>query len=175
MSVIDELVGKMINSFDNGDFNASSSYADLVLNLEQSNDKALYYKASSCFSLKNYDDAVVYYTKLINSVSENKQPLQAFLFRGQAFYNLLNFEKAINDFKKIIDIDPGNLYGQTILAHRFLEGTKSRLNRIYNISISPLDKIQGSWLSENLPLPDYYIFIENSCEHGGYWRYAFIA
>lgn len=75
-------------------------------------------KASECLLSKNYKEAILLYTQIINI----KPDLYlAYHHRGNAYYLLDNYEAAIDDFRQIIHFNPHNLLAYLLLSSAFIK------------------------------------------------------
>lgn len=91
--------------FMKGDYKGSIEYlmkAEEIFN----NDPLIYrLKGISSFYLRNYDDAI---EALANAFSKDRKDVDSLLFRGNAYIKKHEFEKASQNFYKVIKIDKDN-------------------------------------------------------------------
>lgn len=67
--------------------------------------KVLEYLASSYFNIERFEDAAVYYTRLIEN---NYNLSESYFKRGLCFYNMNLTDESLNDFSKVIELDEYN-------------------------------------------------------------------
>jgi len=80
-------------------------------------DIANFYKNS-----KNYEKAIEYYTKIISSLSENSEIKSDLLYRrGGSYERLGDYQKADEDLKYSLKINPDDAYVLNYLAYSWLE------------------------------------------------------
>ena len=80
-------------------------------------DVANFYKNS-----KNYEKAIEYYTEIISSLDDNSEIKSDLLYRrGGSYERLGNFQKADEDLKYSLRINPDDAYVLNYLAYSWLE------------------------------------------------------
>ncbi|XOV95245.1 MAG: tetratricopeptide repeat protein [Bacteroidota bacterium] len=76
------------------------------------------HKADQLFNQGKYDEAIVAYSHFME---ENPRDVSALYNRGRAYEELSNFEKAEEDFKKVIKLDEKNVNANLSLAKLYYE------------------------------------------------------
>ncbi len=70
--------------------------------IQAAKENALFQLGVTDFLAKNYKSALDYFTKSIGEFSENSHSAQAFLWRGETYYRLGEYEKARKDLEKFL-------------------------------------------------------------------------
>ena len=105
-------------------------------------DIANFYKRSG-----NYEEAITYYTKIINQLDDNSKVKSDILYRrGGSYERIKNYNKADKDLLNALKIDPDDAYILNYLAYSWLE-------RDYKIN----DAIEMLELAYKLESNDPYI------------------
>tara|TARA_B100001057_G_scaffold377598_1_gene382840 strand:- start:842 stop:2527 length:1686 start_codon:yes stop_codon:yes gene_type:complete len=90
--------------------------------IEKPNKKILLDIANSYKNSKKYEEAIKYYTRLIESLNDNSEIKADLLYRrGGSYERLNNFEKADKDLLQALEIKPDDAYILNYLAYSWLE------------------------------------------------------
>ena len=90
--------------------------------IEKPNKKILLDIANSYKNSKKYEEAIKYYTRLIESLNDNSEIKADLLYRRGGSYERLNkFEKADKDLLQALEIKPDDAYILNYLAYSWLE------------------------------------------------------
>ncbi len=90
--------------------------------IEKPNKKILLDIANSFKNSKKYEEAIKYYTRLIESLNDNSEIKADLLYRRGGSYERLNkFEKADKDLLQALEIKPDDAYILNYLAYSWLE------------------------------------------------------
>ena len=110
--------------------------------ISKSNDKILFDIANFYRNSKKYEEAIEYYTKLINSLDDNSlMKSELFYRRGGSYERSGNYEKADKDLLDALNINPDDAYILNYLAYSWLE-------RGYKIS-EAIDMLEKAYKLEN--------------------------
>ncbi len=86
------------------------------------NDKILFDIANFYRNSKKYEEAIDYYTKLINSLEDDSEMKSDLLYRrGGSYEREGNYEKADKDLLNALDVNPNDAYILNYLAYSWLE------------------------------------------------------
>ncbi len=106
-------------------FNQKESLKYLKSNfekIEKPNEKILFDVANFYRNAKKYDQAVKYYTKVLDIVGDDLEIKSDLLYRrGASLERMGNYEEADRDMLNSLDIDPSDAYVLNYLAYSWLE------------------------------------------------------
>jgi len=90
--------------------------------IENPNEKILFDVANFYKKAKNYEEAIRYYTKIIESLDDNSDIKSDILYRrGGTYERIKNYEKADKDLIDALQITPDDAYILNYLAYSWLE------------------------------------------------------
>ena len=93
--------------YNNADYDSAKAVLKTVMALDNSYARALYWAGMIEHNVdKNYKKAVEYYTTLIDNLKNPYKPEVIYCNRGEGYLLQHDYDAAINDFSKAIDIDP---------------------------------------------------------------------
>ena len=121
----------------------SINYMKAELNkIENPSNKILFDIANFYKNLKEYDEAIKFYTKIINSNISNSDIKSDLLYRrGSSYERIGNYEKSDSDLLKSLKINPDDAYVLNYLAYSWLE-------RDYNIN-KAIDMLETAYASKS--------------------------
>ncbi len=92
----------------NGDFNAAVEKIDQALEIKRDWEIPYFYRAVAHQALKNFDDALLDYTKAIqiNPKMTDAYYNRAYINLTRTDINAKDFSKIINDLEKALELDP---------------------------------------------------------------------
>lgn len=108
-----------------------------ILNINPRHLKSHEFKAGAEMELGKYAEAVETYTSLIQSLN-GKPPPKAYLQRAKAFEKLQNFQAAVNDYNKHLQLNP-----ESIDAYLRRGGIYFQLKQ-YDAALSDINKVLES-------------------------------
>ena len=86
------------------------------------NKKILFDMANFYKNFKKYDEAIIYYTKLIEVFDDNSEIKQDLLYRrGGTYERIKDYSKSDKDLLNSLKIDPDDAYALNYLAYSWLE------------------------------------------------------
>ena len=92
------------------------------LKIEKINDKILFDLANFYKNSKEYEDAIKYYTKIINNLSDSSEIIPDLLYRrGGSYERMGNYKKADEDLIYSLKLRPNDAYALNYLAYSWLE------------------------------------------------------
>ena len=147
-----------------------------LMNLNNLDEDQLLKKGNGKLFLKNYIDAIKYFSKLINL---NPNNWEALFGRGKAKFGIKDYTGAISDFTEGISLEPNGIYDFFIergLSYKYLNNIESS-EKDFSIAIHYLDKLieltpknelaifKRGYAKENIndylgAIEDYYQFIK---------------
>ena len=90
--------------------------------IENPNEKILFDVANFYKKAKNYEEAISYYTKIIENLDDNSDIKSDILYRrGGTYERIKNYEKADKDLIDALQITPDDAYILNYLAYSWLE------------------------------------------------------
>ena len=90
--------------------------------IKNPNEKFLFDLGNFYRNAKEYDQAIVYYTKILNFIGEDKEIKSDLLYRRGASYERMgNYEQADKDMLLSLQINPNDAYVLNYLAYSWLE------------------------------------------------------
>ena len=90
--------------------------------IKNPNEKFLFDLGNFYRNAKEYDQAIVYYTKILNLIGEDKEIKSDLLYRRGASYERMgNYEQADKDMLLSLQINPNDAYVLNYLAYSWLE------------------------------------------------------
>ena len=90
--------------------------------IKNPNEKFLFDLGNFYRNAKEYDQAIVYYTKILNFIGEDKEIKSDLLYRRGASYERMgNYEQADKDMLLSLQINPDDAYVLNYLAYSWLE------------------------------------------------------
>ncbi len=90
--------------------------------IKNPNEKFLFDIGNFYRNAKEYDQAIVYYTKILNFIGEDKEIKSDLLYRRGASYERMgNYEQADKDMLLSLQINPNDAYVLNYLAYSWLE------------------------------------------------------
>ena len=90
--------------------------------IENPNDKILFDVANFYKKAKNYEEAISYYSKIIENLDDNSDIKSDILYRrGGTYERIKNYEKADKDLIDALQITPDDAYILNYLAYSWLE------------------------------------------------------
>ncbi|MBS1796898.1 MAG: tetratricopeptide repeat protein [Acidobacteria bacterium] len=125
--------------------------ADLTKAIRLRPDSFTYYEARGLkyFEQENYDPAIADFTAQIALIEKTKflraEHQKKFLefpleYRGRAFWLKKDFEKALSDFSKLIEISPRNIKAFSLRSSIYLELGKPELSLADAMKVQELEK-----------------------------------
>jgi len=112
-----QIINRLGNKKESSDHISSEFDKIKNLNLKFLFDYANFYK-----NLKNFDKAIKYYTKVINSLDANSKILSNVYYRrGASYERTKNYEASDKDFLQSLKINPDDAYVLNYLAYSWLE------------------------------------------------------
>ncbi len=110
--------------------------------IENPSNKILFDIANFYKNLKKYDEAIKFYTKIINSNISHSDIKSDLLYRrGSSYERIGNYEKSDSDLLKSLKINPDDAYVLNYLAYSWLE-------RDYNIN-KAIDMLETAYSSKS--------------------------
>ena len=110
--------------------------------IENPSNKILFDIANFYKNLKEYDEAIKFYTKIINSNISHSDIKSDLLYRrGSSYERIGNYEKSDSDLLKSLKINPDDAYVLNYLAYSWLE-------RDYNIN-KAIDMLETAYASKS--------------------------
>ncbi len=110
--------------------------------IENPSNKLLFDIANFYKNFKEYEEAIKFYTKIINSSIINpKIKSEVFYRRGASYERIGNYEKSDLDLLKSLKINPDDAYVLNYLAYSWLE-------RDYNINLA-IEMLETAYASKN--------------------------
>ena len=110
--------------------------------IENPSNKILFDIANFYKNLKEYDEAIKFYTKIINSNISHSDIKSDLLYRrGSSYERIGNYEKSDLDLLKSLKINPDDAYVLNYLAYSWLE-------RDYNIN-KAIDMLETAYASKS--------------------------
>ena len=92
------------------------------LKIEKINDKILFDLANFYKNSKEYEDAIKYYTKIIDNLSDSSEIIPDLLYRrGGSYERMGNYKKADEDLIYSLKLRPNDAYALNYLAYSWLE------------------------------------------------------
>ena len=92
------------------------------LKIEKINNKILFDLANFYKNSKAYEDAIVYYTKIINNLPESSEIKSDLLYRrGGSYERIGDYKKADEDLLNSLKVRPNDAYTLNYLAYSWLE------------------------------------------------------
>ncbi len=90
--------------------------------IENPNEKILFDVANFYKKAKNYEEAISYYSKIIENLDDNSDIMSDILYRrGGTYERIKNYEKADKDLIDALQITPDDAYILNYLAYSWLE------------------------------------------------------
>lgn len=125
--------------------------ADLTKAIQLQPDEFKYYESRGLayFDQDNYDSAIADFTTQIALINKTKffkdEQQKKFLefpleYRGRAFSLKKDFEKAVSDYSKLIEISPKNIRAYSLRSSVYLELGKPELSLADAIKVQELEK-----------------------------------
>ena len=110
--------------------------------IDQPNEKILFDVANFYKKSKKYEEAIEYYTKIIDNLDDNSEIKSDVLYRrGGSYERIKNYEKADKDLLNALIIRPDDAYMLNYLAYSWLE-------RNYKIN-EAIDMLEIAYASKN--------------------------
>ena len=92
------------------------------LKIKKINDKILFDLANFYKNSKSYEEAIIYYTKIINNLPDNSEIKPDLLYRrGGSYERIGNYKKADEDLLHSLKVKPNDAYVLNYLAYSWLE------------------------------------------------------
>ena len=92
------------------------------LKIEKINDKILFDLANFYKNSKEYEDAIKYYTKIIDNLSDSSEIIPDLLYRrGGSYERMGNYKRADEDLIYSLKLRPNDAYALNYLAYSWLE------------------------------------------------------
>ena len=112
-----QIISKQKNKYDSLDY-IKTEFAKI----SNPNPKFLFDIANFYKNSKKYDEAIKYYTKIIDTIDENSEIKSDILYRrGGSYERIGNYEKSDEDLLNALEIKPNDAYILNYLAYSWLE------------------------------------------------------
>ena len=112
-----QIIGKLRNDQESLNYITSS-----FKKIERPNKKILFDIANFYKKTKNYEEAIKYYTKIINDLEEGSDIRSDILYRrGGSYERIKNYKEADKDLLNALSVSPNDAYVLNYLAYSWLE------------------------------------------------------
>ena len=112
-----QIIGKLRNDQESLNYIASN-----FKKIERPNKKILFDIANFYKKTKNYEEAIKYYTKIINDLEESSDIRSDILYRrGGSYERIKNYKEADKDLLNALSVSPNDAYVLNYLAYSWLE------------------------------------------------------
>ena len=112
-----QIIGKLRNDQESLNYITSN-----FKKIERPNKKILFDIANFYKKTKNYEEAIKYYTKIINDLEEGSDIRSDILYRrGGSYERIKNYKEADNDLLNALSVSPNDAYVLNYLAYSWLE------------------------------------------------------
>ena len=134
--------------------------------IDQPNEKILFDVANFYKNSKKYEEAIDYYSKIIDNLDDNSEIKADLLYRrGGSYERIKNYKKADNDLLHALKIKPDNAYILNYLAYSWLERDYKIEEAIDMLEVAYEQKSNDPYIIDSIGwayyLTDDYLKAEN--------------
>ncbi len=126
--------------------------------INKPNNKILFDIANFYKNFKEYEEAIKYYTKILNSLDENSEIKSDILYRrGGSYERIGDYDKADKDLLSALEINPEDAYILNYLAYSWLERDHNIEEAISMLEVAYASKSDDPYIIDSIGWAYYLI------------------